>query len=111
VWCNGGANLTVSATPLTTNTAAGDPDSFTNRFDLTVSGGAMTAYLNGQSIDTSQASGDTVTFDRPVAFETGLGQYSEVNISVLPSLRSGEPRRAVAGHYTATVTFTASPHS
>jgi hypothetical protein len=109
VWCNAPATVTVSATPLTEDSGAavGDTDSFTNRFDLQVSGGAMNAYVGGQTVDTSVAGGDTKHFDMPTAFETGTGQYSSVDIKVLPSLRSGEPRRAIAGTYTGAVTLTA----
>lgn len=109
VWCNAPAKVTVSATPLTEDTGAvvGDVDSFTNRFDLQVSGGAMNAYVGGQTVDTSVAGGASKFFNMPTAFETGTGQYSSVNITVLPSLRSGEARRPIAGDYSGSVTLTA----
>ena len=109
VWCNAPATVEVTATPLTEDSGAvvGDTDSFTNRFDLQVSGGAMVAYVGGQTVDTSVTGGESKSFDMTHAFETGLGQYSAVDITVLPSLRSGEARRPIAGHYTGAVTLTA----
>ena len=109
VWCNAPARVTVTATPLTENSGAvvADANSFTNYFDLTVSGGAMNAYVGGQTVDTSVTGGETKFFDMPTAFETGTGQYSSVDITVLPSLHSGEPRRAIAGTYVGAVTLTA----
>ena len=111
VWCNGPASLTMTATPLTTNVAVLDQGSFTNRFDIEVSGGAM-IYLGGGSLSTATAGTSTKTFANPAAFETGLGQYSSVDIKVLPTLTAANTaERAVAGTYSGSVVLTATPAS
>jgi hypothetical protein len=70
VWCNAPAKVEVTATPLTEDSGAavGDTDSFTNRFDLQVSGGAMNAYVGGQTVDTSVTGGASKSFDMTHAF-------------------------------------------
>lgn len=102
MWCNAPASVTVTASPLKAQApvTAGD-NSFTNSFDLSVSGGAM-IYANGQSVTTAGADA-SVTGSVAHAFETGTGQYSKVNIDVLPNAGN---RRAVAGTYAGSVTFT-----
>lgn len=103
IWCNAPSKVKVTASPLKTATAVGDDiGSFTNSFDLRVSGGAM-IYAGGATLTTAGA--DATTGDVPVthAFETGTGQYSKVNIDVLPNAGN---RRAVAGTYAGSVTFT-----
>ena len=113
VWCNGPANVTIAASALKNAATVSDQSSFTNRFDLEVTGGAL-VYVGGNANSTiaTAASGDgTASMNATTlgAFETGLGQYSAVNIKVLPSLGNNEPKRAVAGAYNGAVTFTATP--
>ena len=108
VWCNGPATVAITATQLSTPTTVADTSSFTNKFDVEVSGGAM-VYVGGGTLATAGAATATKGLALPGAFETGLGTYSSVDIKVLPALGSGaQPLRPVAGTYAGTVTITAS---
>ena len=108
VWCNSPATVAISTTQLsTTPSGAYDTSSFTNKFDVEVSGGAM-VYVGGGTLATAGAATASKSLHLPGAFETGLGTYSSVDIKVLPALGSGgQPLRAIAGAYTGTVTITA----
>ena len=107
VWCNGPATVSVEASQLSTPTAVADTSSFTNMFDVEVSGGAM-IYVGGGTLATNGSATKTQSANLPAAFETGLGTYSSVDIKVLPALGSGaQPLRPVAGAYTGHVTITA----
>lgn len=107
VWCNGPATVAITATQLSTPAAVSDTSSFTNKFDVEVSGGAM-VYVGGGTLATGGLASKTQSLALPAAFETGLGTYSSVDIKVLPALGSGGmPLRPVAGAYTGHVTITA----
>jgi hypothetical protein len=111
VWCNAPASVTIAAHPLVNSAVTTyDTSSFTNRFDLSVSGGTRGGAFvyTGGGTATSAGTGTPKVGPTIPAFETGLGKYSSVDITVLPSLGSGsQPLRAVAGTYAGSVTFTA----
>ena len=108
VWCNGPATVAITATQLSTSpSGAFDTSSFADKFNVEVSGGAM-IYVGGGTLATNGSATKTQSLALPAAFETGLGQYSSVDIKVLPALGSGGmPLRPVAGAYTGQVTITA----
>lgn len=107
VWCNGPATVTITASQLSTSATTTDTSSFTNKFDVEVTGGAM-VYAGGGTLATAGNASASQHADLPGAFETGLGTFSSVDIKVLPALGSGGmPLRPVAGAYAGTVTFTA----
>lgn len=110
VWCNSGANLTLSATALSTSTAVVDTGSFTNKLDLVVSGKLIDTYFVGQSGAVART-GASLNGSIPAAFETGTGQYSKLKLNVaLPTGTAGNDR-PIAGAYTGTVTLKVSPNS
>lgn len=112
VWCNGPASVTVTAASLVNGTrgvAPADAGSFSNEFDLSVTGLAG-VYVNGASLslNTTGATGiASVTGGTPGAFESGSGQYSGFSVQVLNPANL----RPVAGSYTGYVRFTAAPAS
>ncbi len=107
VWCNGPATVAIEASQLSTTATTTDTSSFTNKFDVEVSGGAM-IYVGGGTLATAGAATKTQQANLPGAFETGLGTFSSVDIKVLPALGSGGmPLRPVAGTYTGHVKITA----
>ena len=107
VWCNGPATVTIAATKLATTESTTDLGSFTNAFDLEVSGGAM-IYADGGTLNTAIAGQSSKSNGINQAFETGLGAFSSVDIKVQPSLTgNGRAKRPVAGLYKGTVTITA----
>lgn len=107
VWCNGPATVSIEASQLSTTATTTDTSSFTNKFDVEVSGGAM-VYVGGGTLATAGTATKSQSAALPGAFETGLGTYSSVDIKVLPALGSGGmPLRPVAGAYTGHVTITA----
>ena len=112
VWCNAPATVTLAVSALQNATTVYDVDSFSNRFDIEVTTDAG-VYV-GQSQDyvlssAGEASGTkSITGSTAGAFETGLQRFGGADsIKVLPSVRSGQNRRPVAGEYNGSITFTA----
>lgn len=104
MWCNAPASVTVTASPLKSSTPVGQDDgSFTNSFDLRVNAGGAMVYVGPGATVTTNGADASVTGSVAHAFETGTGQWSKVNIDVLPNAGN---RRAVAGTYAGSVTFT-----
>jgi hypothetical protein len=112
VWCNAPATVTLAVSALTTPVTVYDTDSFSNRFDIEVKTDAGVYVGQTQDFILSSA-GETsgtksVTGNTAGAFETGLQRFGGADsIKVLPSVRSGQNRRPVAGTYNGTITFTA----
>lgn len=103
MWCNGPANLTISATALSNPTTVLDTGSFVNALDMVVTGNVINTYMGGGEARTGADKTAAVGF----AFETGTGQYGRATLNVvLPAGHNGD--RPVAGDYSGTVTFTAS---
>lgn len=103
MWCNGPANLTISATDLATDVVVLDTGSFVNSLDMVVTGNVINTYMGGGEARTGTDKQAAIG----AAFETGTGQYGQATLNVvLPSGHNGD--RPVAGDYTGTVTFTAS---
>lgn len=110
VWCNSVATVSFTVEPLKTSATTTDTDSFANSFDVKVTTDAA-VYWGGHAGDVVQTAGSpvTVTGTSNGAFETGLQRYSGMTIDVLKAPGSGgNGKRAVAGTYASTITFTAS---
>ena len=107
MWCNTAANLTMSASALSTDVDVLDTSSFVNTLDMVVNGAVIDTYF-GTPAGSSARTGEDLEGSIAHAFETGNGQYSKAMLNVeLPQGTVGNDR-PVAGDYTGTVTFTAS---
>ncbi len=109
VWCNGPAAVTIDVTALT-NTAAGAPvdsSSFTNTFDMKISGDLGGTAFGNAAGDLTVSSSGGVTGHKDITtngpFETGLQRYSSFTLEVL----NPGNLRPVAGEYNGYVKLTA----
>ncbi|MDO9337888.1 MAG: hypothetical protein Q7T61_15945 [Caulobacter sp.] len=105
-WCNGPANLSVTVSALDSGQGTpADAGSFVSKLDMVVNGKIIDTYMGGGVAKT----GAPKTAPINQAFETGTGQYSKAKLNVtLPAGTVGNDR-PVAGTYSGTVVFTATP--
>ncbi|MBS0408807.1 MAG: hypothetical protein JSR86_02745 [Proteobacteria bacterium] len=114
LWCNTPSTLTMTVTPLATQSPVSDPTSFVNHLDMIVGNDAgakvLQTYFGGATSVSSAVNGGVLTYSILGAFETGTGQYSKASLKItLPQGTVGNDR-PVAGDYTGTVTITAVPN-
>lgn len=108
VWCNAPANVTIDVSALT-NAAAGPPvdsSSFTNKFDMKITGDlGGTAFGNstGNLVVSSAVDNGHKDITTNGPFETGLQRYSSFNLEIL----NPGNLRPVAGDYSGTIKLTA----
>lgn len=114
IWCNSPANVSIELASLAVDGDRGAPapadgTSFTNKFDLKLTGNfgghAFSNDPSNLSIDTSTDADGVVVESRATAsaFETGTGQYSGFQLQILNPAN----KRPVAGTYKAYVKVTA----
>ena len=108
VWCNNAATVTISVAALTSSATTTDTGSFTNRFDVKVTTDAGVYVGEGTDfvLNTAGTAGtDSKTGNTGGAFETGLQNFGGADS--IEILQDATNRRAVAGTYSGSVTFTA----
>jgi len=110
VWCNGPAVVTIDVSKLTNSSVSApvDSSSFTNTFDMKISGDlGGTAFGNSAgNLVVSSADGQKV-INTNGPFETGLQRYSSFTLEVL----NPNNLRPAAGSYAGTIKLTATVNS
>lgn len=104
-WCNGPANLTVAVSDLDSGITPADASSFVGKLNMVVTGKMIDTYMGGGSA----TSNTDKTAAIAQAFETGTGQYAEGKLNVTLPVGTVGNDRPVAGTYSGTVVFTATP--
>jgi hypothetical protein len=116
VWCNAPANITMDVSPLklTSPPPAFDASSFTAALDLNLTSdgthAVLPTYFGVSALSSTLGATDGLASNAIPAFETGTQIYSEANLSYsMPSNAHSPGIRPLAGDYSGTVTFTATP--